>query len=373
VVARVPDNPLPGWRARLRPGAPAAPEAEAASLAPEVEPTGASVAPIPAQRSELLVPEPPAVGPLRLRPWRTQRGRLVALGAAVLTMAVAGGTFFVSAGRTGAQAAWLVPSPSGDAVVLVTPEPVPTTTPPPVSGVIPDPVVNVDASGFFSWAVLDRRTGARYGSANQDKTTFSESMIKAWIAADFLSRTAEKGATPDARRTDQLVRMIRDSHNGAAESLWLASGGDASTRRLIKTCGLVDTRVYPAWWSQTYISARDAVTMGECIANGTAAGPTWTEWLLTEMRNVRGTVEEQPNGGRWGIIDALPPDVAATVAIKNGWTWHKDNTWNVNCLAIHDDWILAVMLDYNGSKGLSYGAKQCAAVAQQTLRQAAAA
>ena len=108
--------------------------------------------------------------------------------------------------------------------------------------------------------------------------------------------------------------------------------------------------------------------MGECIANGTAAGPAWTDWLLNEMRNVRGTVEEQPNGGRWGIIDALPPDVAATVAIKNGWTWHKDNTWNVNCLAIHNDWILAVMLDYPGSKGSPTGPRLCAAVAQQTLR-----
>ena len=235
---------------------------------------------------------------------------------------------------------------------------------------IANPVVSVETRGFFSWAVLDRRTGARYGSENQNKTTFSESMIKAWIAADFLKRTADRGATPDARRTDQLVRMIRDSHNGAAESLWLAAGGDASIQRLIKTCALSDTRVYPAWWSQTFISARDAVTMGECIANGTAAGPAWTDWVLNEMRNVRGTVEEQPNGGRWGIIDALPADVAATVAIKNGWTWHKDNTWNVNCLAIHSDWILAVMSDYPGSNGLAYGAKLCASVAQQTLTMA---
>jgi hypothetical protein len=233
--------------------------------------------------------------------------------------------------------------------------------------VLANPVVSAPTAGFFSWSLLDRRTGARHGSDNQNKTAFSESMIKAWIAADYLNRTAARGASPDARRTDQLVRMIRDSHNGAAESLWLASGGDAQTQRLIKICGLQDTRVYPAWWSQTYISARDAVSMGECIANGTAAGPTWTEWLLTEMRNVRGTVEEQPNGGRWGIIDALPSDVAATVAIKNGWTLHKDHTWNVNCLAIHNDWVLAVMLDYPGSKGLSYGAKACAAVAQQTL------
>ena len=89
--------------------------------------------------------------------------------------------------------------------------------------------------------------------------------------------------------------------------------------------------------------------MGECIANGTAAGPVWTDWLLSgEMRLVRGTVDEQPDGGRWGVIDALPANVAASVAIKNGWTLHGDNTWNVNCLAIHDDWILAIISDYAG-------------------------
>jgi hypothetical protein len=317
--------------------------------------------------SGLGVLEPPPLEPApvatpRFRPWRDQRSGLIALGAALLTVVLTAVVFVAMTSRGGATATWATPNEAApDVLAAPTAEPSPTPT-----EAFPPPTVSVDFSGFYSWDVLDRRTGARYGSENHNKTTFSESMIKAWIAADFLNLQAKKGVTPDARRTDQLVRMIRDSHNGAAESLWLASGGDASTRRLISVCGLVDTRVYPAWWSQTYISARDSVTMGECIANGTAAGPMWTPWLLNEMRNVRGTVEEQPNGGRWGIIDALPPDVAATVAIKNGWTRHKDNTWNVNCLAIHDDWIMAVMSDYSG-RGLAYGANLCATIAAQIL------
>lgn len=274
-----------------------------------------------------------------------------------MAIAVAAFVFIASPGRDATRAVWSAPDASA---------PPPDAGPAP-SAAFPPPTVNVEFSGFYSWAVLDRRTGARYGSENQNRTNFGESMIKAWIAADFLNRTAQRGATPDARRTDQLVRMIRDSNNGAAESLWLASGGDASIRRLISVCGLVDTRVYPAWWSQTYMSARDAVTMGECIANGTAAGPTWTEWLLNEMRNVRGSVEEQPSGGRWGIIDALPSKVAGSVAIKNGWTYHKDSSWNVNCLAIHDDWVMAVMSDYGGGRGLRYGAELCATIATQIL------
>jgi hypothetical protein len=230
------------------------------------------------------------------------------------------------------------------------------------------PQVTVRVDGTYAWAFLDRATGARYGSANADTTNFSESMIKSWIAADFLRRADEQNQDPPPYRMDQLVRMIRDSSNGAAESIWIANGRDAGIRRLIDLCRLVHTRVFPDMWSQTMISASDAVRMGDCVANGTAAGPQWTSWVLEEMRRVRGTTSQQPDGGRWGIIDALPPADAAAVAIKNGWTLHSDNTWNVNCLAIHSGWILAVMTDYPGARGLAYGAEICAMVARQVLR-----
>ncbi len=230
------------------------------------------------------------------------------------------------------------------------------------------PQVTVRVDGTYAWAFLDRTTGARYGSANADATNFSESMIKSWIAADFLRRADEQNQDPPPYRMDQLVRMIRDSSNGAAESIWIANGQDAGIRRLIDLCRLKHTRVFPDMWSQTMISANDAVRMGECVANGTAAGPQWTGWLLEEMRKVRGTTSQQPDGGRWGIIDALPPTDAAAIAIKNGWTLHSDNTWNVNCLAIDSGWILAVMTDYPGARGLAYGAEICAMVTRQVLR-----
>jgi hypothetical protein len=159
---------------------------------------------------------------------------------------------------------------------------------------------------------------------------------------------------------DQVVRAIRDSSDGAAESLWNANGRDASIRRLISMCKLQDTKVFPDWWSQTWISARDAVRMGDCIANGTAAGPKWTSRVLDEMRHVRGE-------GLFGIPKALPPEVAATVAIKNGWTLHSNNRWHVNCLGIHEHWILAVMTHYDGDLGLKYGAGICEEVTRQAL------
>jgi hypothetical protein len=75
------------------------------------------------------------------------------------------------------------------------------------------------------------------------------------------------------------------------------------------------------------------------------------------MRQVRGE-------GRFGIIDALPDNVAARIPIKNGWTVIGDE-WHVNCLAVVDRYVLAVLTRYPESLGLSYGADICRSVTTQ--------
>jgi hypothetical protein len=220
------------------------------------------------------------------------------------------------------------------------------------------PAVTVAVDGKFSWAYLDRGTGRLYSSDNANVTSYTESMVKAWLAADNLSRSAAAGRQPSL---NLIVPMILDSDNNAAETIYLNDGGDATIRRMIQTCRLTDTTIHSAWWSLTMMSARDAVQLGRCIADGTAAGPQWTKWLLDEMRQVRGE-------GRFGIISGVPSSTAATLAIKNGWTLHVDDgKWHVNCLAIDSNWVMAVMLTYPGSRGLSYGASACASVAKQVL------
>ena len=92
-------------------------------------------------------------------------------------------------------------------------------------------------------------------------------------------------------------------------------------QRAIKICGLTDTKrgnvkPYTGWWSFTRMSPRDAVRVGDCIADGKAAGPKWTKWVLDQMSKVRGTTaaKDQGNpsgGGRWGIIDGLPKSITA--------------------------------------------------------------
>jgi hypothetical protein len=224
------------------------------------------------------------------------------------------------------------------------------------------PSVTVTSIDTLSWAYLDRTSGARFQSDNATQTSYTESMVKAWLAADELSRAAAAGTTADY---DLLAPMILDSDDNAAETVWLNNGADQSIYRMIQVCQLVDTQVYSGWWSMTLMSTQDAVSLGQCIADGTAAGPG-TDWLLNEMRQVRGE-------GRFGIIDALTSGEATSVAIKNGWTLHYDDgLWRVNCLAIHPDWIIAVMTTYPGTdEDLAYGASLCAQVTTQLLAQTA--
>ena len=109
------------------------------------------------------------------------------------------------------------------------------------------------------------------------------------------------------------------------------------------------------------MSARDAVRLGEFVAIGAAAGPKWTDWLLAEMRQVRGM-------GDFGIAEALPKSEADKVATKTGWHMHTfDNHWRINCLAVHPEWVLAVMTRYPERLGFAYGGKGCQDVARQAI------
>ncbi|MFG2054059.1 hypothetical protein ACGFI9_08485 [Micromonospora sp. NPDC048930] len=252
------------------------------------------------------------------------------------------------------------------------PAPTPTPPPPPT---LADAPVSVNFQGkFFSWALMDRKTGKISGAPNMTSTNSTESMIKAWIVSDYLR---ELGSKPlSAARKKQAVTAIRDSNDISAEALYNAGGRRPVLERLIKMCKLTDTKIEPtrAKWAYTQMSPRDAVRMGDCIGDGTAAGPKWTKWVLNEMANVRGSVKDQKSdavqGGHWGIIDGLPDSITSQgpVSIKNGFTmlW-ADVQWHVNCLAVTDDWTLAVMMRYPQSKGLSYGAKVCASVATQLV------
>jgi hypothetical protein len=216
---------------------------------------------------------------------------------------------------------------------------------------------------FFSWSLMDRRTGQIWGSTNQTATSWPASMIKAWIGADFLRRANEAGATPSQDRLDEITTMIRDSDNDAAEDLFDELGRNASITRLLAICKLTDSSVDGRGWGFVNLSSRDAVRMADCIADGTAASPQWTDFLLNLMRTVR--------AGNWGIRDALRPDDASQVAIKNGWLdYDDDGFWHVNCMAVTDAWAMSVLQRYpidGPHTDESFGAQNCEDVATELL------
>lgn len=301
--------------------------------------------------------------------------RVIAI--AVLTLLVVGGSVVVSATLADDWAPTGVRSlqnwSTGDRAPSQPARP--RSEPEPLAGV----TVDVPIDGFLSWAMWHRPSGQELAAPNATETSSTESMIKAWIVSDYLRRATEQGAEPSPESLRDARLAIRDSHNLAAERLYAAGGRDAVVNRLIDICGLADTHIPvggSGWWSRTQMSARDAVRMGTCIADGTAAGPEWTEWVLDEMRSVRGTTaeadqraEEGFEGGRWGIIDGLPEPVREQgVAIKNGWTRiGATSSWHLNCLAIADDWVIAVMMRYPAEYSLDYGAERCASVASQLV------
>lgn len=225
--------------------------------------------------------------------------------------------------------------------------------------------IKIIQSGWFSWALLDTRTGALSGPDDRDVVSTTASLIKPWIAADFLRRTADRGLTPSEEDLEQIESMIRDSDNEAADALYIEDGRDDSIRRLISTCGLVDSRVADdLGWSRTLISAADITRLGACIADGRAAGPRWTSYLLDQMRAVTGT-------GDFGVRKAFPADQQSKIAIKNGWVDRdEEQEYHVSCLAIGDGWVVGVVTRYQIDKGYEYGARICELVGQQ-LRQAA--
>jgi hypothetical protein len=237
---------------------------------------------------------------------------------------------------------------------------------PPVQAVVPAPAgtartlrtaqVNLNVTGFWSWALIDRRTGTLSGSENAAARSDTASMVKTWIAADYLRRA---GAGVEDSKLRSLSQMIRDSDNAIANTFHGYNGGTPSINRMIRTCGLTESRpVASGSWSTTEVSARDGARLAVCLADGRAAGPKWTNWLLNEMRQVRGA-------GRFGIITAFPPDVAARVAVKNGWINRNDGKWHIACLAVTDDWALSVLTQYPVAQGMAYGANICKQVAVQ--------
>jgi Beta-lactamase enzyme family len=251
-------------------------------------------------------------------------------------------------------------SPSSPAATpSPTPKPVPTSGPVALALAARRATVITDRTkDWASFTLIDRQTKKTVGDSRAAQTTFTESTVKAWLAADLLATRAREGTTPSAYETTRMTAMIRLSDDNAAEFLWRTLGADAAIVDMIKTCGLVDTTVYHDWWSKTMISSRDLARLGDCIVPGKGRflSPQVGAPLVALMRSVDPT-------NAFGIQQAQPAGKGVHILVKNGWTEHgASGQWNVNCLGIWGPgsrWVLAVTIRYPIPNGLGYGAEIC--------------
>ncbi len=252
---------------------------------------------------------------------------------------------------------------------------------------VPEQPVTVPAGiTLTGWSLLDRRTGQLVGHSDGAATARNnvESMIKPWIAADYLTRLVKAGRQPSAKDLADLRTMIIRSDDDLADHFAHATVGslkgyEAVRIRLNQVCGVHSDTKNAKWWAYTTLTPDDAARLGLCLADGRAAG-AYTEQLLGWMREVTGDVTDQHatyGGGRWGIIDALPDILAAVTSIKNGWEPEIQGTvWHVNCLAITPDNALAIMVqypwtapdnDWRHATNLADGAAACKDIAAQLV------
>jgi hypothetical protein len=292
---------------------------------------------------------------------------LAATAAAVVAVLAASGTPGAPRDEDGTipaaavpAAATPIPTPRADPLSAGTPEPrgAPQQEDPLDAAAARARKITDATAEWASFTLADRRAGRLVGDTRTDEVTNSESVVKAWLAADLLATATARKRPLTGWERERMVGMIRVSDDNAAEVIWRRLGADASIRKMIRVCRMTDTRVYPGRWSLTQISSRDMARLGACLTpgRGKLLGRGASKQLLDLMR----TVDPSDN---FGIPQAEPAGKGVRVAVKNGWTEHGGTgLWNVNCLGIWgpgDRWVLAVTLRYPIAEGLRYGADVC--------------
>jgi hypothetical protein len=291
---------------------------------------------------------------------------LIALIAAAVVLA-GGGAY--AAGRVTASNVAAPPAHVFDPASVVTSfqtkAPIPTLRAP----AEPAKIKVSGASALFGWAFYDRRTDETVGSANDTTVrNTTESMIKPFIAGDYLRLLAARGQEPTKTALGELTLMLIDSNDNMAQKYFVIDGRDAVMKRFVSICDLPGVTWQFNRWAYTNITPDESIRYARCIADGRVAGPKWTAWLLATMKKPRGGVKDQIStsieGGHWGVIDGLPAALKTTISWKNGWTYQPDGYWHINCMAISPDWMLVVEMH---TSGLQKGADICASVTRQLV------
>lgn len=254
----------------------------------------------------------------------------------------------IIAGATGTMAAALfVLSPAFRGPGNHTAPAPPAHTRPPAAARHPDPLAGTAASyvshrtGKVLAAVYDVRTGQTW-RLGQGPAQPAASVVKLDILETLL---AQRNSGLSAANRSLAQRMIEDSDNDAATSLWHAAGGASGLQAYNQAADLTGTTPSPcvqcagfAWpgWGLTTTDPDDQITLlKELIEPGKLLTPAERDYILSLMENITPSQ-------RWGVSGGVPAHV--TVALKNGWLPldAADTDWQINSVG----WISGDGSDY---------------------------
>jgi len=221
-------------------------------------------------------------------------------------------------------------------------------------------------------AVYDLRTG-RTWRIGRGEPQAEASVVKLDVLETLLAqRDHGSGLSP----ADQALaaRMIEDSDNDAATTLWHEVGGAARIRSFNARAGLTQTApsscvvcpgfAWPGWGLTTTTPDDQIALLRQLVTPGSLLTPTARGYALSLLENV---IPAQ----RWGISAGVPAGV--TVALKNGWLPLRgpDGDWQVNSVGWVSgggrDYLMAVLS--TGNPSTQYGIDTISGLAAMVWQQ----
>jgi beta-lactamase class A len=174
--------------------------------------------------------------------------------------------------------------------------------------------------GRVVYAAHELTTGVRLGRGEHRNDMITASGSKVDILMALLARRAKLG--PDER--DLATRMIQESDNRAADSLWWRAGGGSGLATFYRKAGLRETVPGPSrYWGGTRTSPADRLKLLRILVSGGAG------LRAADRKLVLGLMSRVQPEQAWGVSAAARP--GDRVALKNGWTPRPfvHNTWAV--------------------------------------------
>jgi hypothetical protein len=161
-------------------------------------------------------------------------------------------------------------------------------------------------------AVLDTQTGQYYEAGDGDGQFPSESVVKVLIAARLLVDGQMTGST------EQLaLKMITQSDDDAADSLWGVVGGPAVIAWAAQRYGIADLGSPPLTygrWGNTKFTPRGITEFYAAVKVDPVVGP----WLISAMHHMDPTASDGTNQ-TFGL-----PSTGLSGAFKQGWGGDDD-------------------------------------------------